>query len=86
MPNVPIRPDLIPAKSSLDEQKNPGSETSDKQIQKVTKGEVIVKKPSAVKKLVNTFIVEVPLLFKFLQELKSTAISLKLLPSAPILL
>lgn len=58
MPNVPIRPDLIPAKSSLDEQKNPGSEKPDKQIQKVTKGEVVVKKPSAVKKLVNTFIVE----------------------------
>ena len=59
---VPIRPDLAPAKSSLDEGRNPKAENSQgeerDQIQKVTKGEVTVKKPSVAKRFVDTFIAE----------------------------
>ena len=58
---VPIRPDLVPAKSSLDRnaiEQNSRGEEKREAIQKVTKGEVVVKKPSPFKKFASQFIAE----------------------------
>lgn len=58
MSNVPIRPDLVPAKSSLELGKIPGSNNQEKQTIPVVKGEVVVKKPSPLKRLASSFVAD----------------------------
>lgn len=57
--DVPVRPDLVPDRSSLKQvPENSRSENSEKQIKKVVTGKVTEKKPSVAKKFVDTFIAE----------------------------
>lgn len=58
---VPVRPDLVPAKSSLEVGRvaeNPGSDISQKQTPKVVKGDVVVKKPNIFQRAFKSFVQE----------------------------